>query len=287
MQKEGFMFLRRSIFIFCCTSLSLVHAVDRATEIYYEQGKEKDRLQSLQLEKDRTVRILSKMLPPAPRVILDVGGAAGVYAIPLAQAGYEVHLSDPIPLHIEQAQEYARNSATELASCRVGDARKIDRPDNSADIVLFFGPLYHLTDPIDRMQALSEAHRVLKPGGRIFVVGISRFASLMNYIYLGRISEKSERIEQDISKGLHTKTTFTAYLHHPAELREEVVKAGFTDVSLHAIEGPVWDKDKMDILQKNPADWEELLNILEKIESDESIIGASAHIMAIGKKNEI
>lgn len=276
--------IQRIIFFFCCSALSMGYALDPATVKYYELGKEKDRLQSLQLEKDRTLKILQKMMPKPPAVVLDVGGAAGVYSFPLAEAGYEVHLSDPVPLHIEQAEE----QIGQLASCTVGDARKIEQPDNSADVVLFFGPLYHLDDPFDRMQALQEAYRVLKPGGKIFAVGISRFSSLMNYIYLGRIASRSEKIEQDLFTGVHdyhgSSSGFTAYLHLPEELREEVVQAGFSDVTIRAVEGPIWDKDRMAVLQKNPAEWEELLSLLEKIEMEESIIGASAHIMAIGEK---
>ena len=55
-------------------------------------------------------------MPSAPAVVLDIGGAAGAYAFPLADQGYEVHLIDPVPLHIEQAQEYAKHTSKQLAS---------------------------------------------------------------------------------------------------------------------------------------------------------------------------
>src|SRR5688500_18301116 len=45
-----------------------------------------------------------RSLGPPPRVVLDVGGGAGVYAYWLAQRGYEVHLLDPVPLHVDQAK---------------------------------------------------------------------------------------------------------------------------------------------------------------------------------------
>jgi hypothetical protein len=78
--------------------------IDPSIDKYYAEGNEKDRLSIHRLEKDRTLQILKKRLPPAPAVILDVGGAAGVYAFPLAETGYEVHLIDPIAVHIEQAK---------------------------------------------------------------------------------------------------------------------------------------------------------------------------------------
>lgn len=73
-------------------------ALDLALEKYYNQGSEKDRLTFCQLEKERTLKILKKAMPPAPAIVLDVGDAAGVYAFPLAEQGSEVHLIDPISL---------------------------------------------------------------------------------------------------------------------------------------------------------------------------------------------
>jgi len=124
---------------------------------YYNQKKEHQRLLSGagQLEKIRTERILDRFLPKPPSVILDVGGATGVYAFPLAKKGYTVHLIDPVPIHIEQAEALARTQPDcPVASITLGDARKIEKEDNSADVVLFFGPLYHLTKKSDRLKAI-------------------------------------------------------------------------------------------------------------------------------------
>jgi len=262
------------------------HRMDPSLEKYYSEGNEKDRLSALRLEKDRTLRILEKQLPSPPAILLDVGGAAGVYAFPLAEMGYEVHLIDPIPLHIKQAKERAKNEGRALKSYAVGDARKIEWKDSSADAVLFFGPLYHLIARQDRLAALSEAYRVLKPGGLLFAAGIARAASLMDAMHKGKVYSKLKVIEEELATGVHRKIsedmTF-AYLHRPNELKEELETSGFNHVSIRAIEGPVWEKRVIEELQ-GQKDWEKLLAILEKIETEESIIGASAHIMAIGQR---
>ena len=70
--------------------------------------------------------------------------------------------------------------SSDLIGCRVsvdfsGDARNLELPANLADAVLLLGPLYHLTDHSQRIKALREAHRILKPGGVIFAAGISQF----------------------------------------------------------------------------------------------------------------
>jgi 2-polyprenyl-3-methyl-5-hydroxy-6-metoxy-1,4-benzoquinol methylase len=75
---------------------------------YYEEGRERDRLLRRglgRLEYLRTRELLARYLPPAPATVLDVGGGAGVYALPLAREGYSVHLIDAVPLHVEQARD--------------------------------------------------------------------------------------------------------------------------------------------------------------------------------------
>jgi len=260
--------------------------LDPFIEKYYSEGHEKDRLVSHQLEKDRTLSILKRYLPKAPATILDIGGAAGAYAFPLSEMGYTVHLIDPIPLHIKQAKSYADSSSMKLASYSVGDARDVEREDQSADAILFFGPLYHLVEKNDRLKALKEAYRLLKPNGLLFAVGISRFASFMDCLYKEVLDSKKEVIKQELVTGIHHKITEGfdfGYLHTPSELKEEIQQSGFKNVSLFAIEGPVWHKEIVSNLNKDQSNWQELLTIIEKIETEESILGASAHIMAIGR----
>jgi len=120
-----------------------MNLIAKEIEAHYVQAKESERLQSPlgELERFRTEAILVRYLPPAPAVIFDIGGAAGVYAVPLAKQGYQVHLIDPVDLHLEQAKAYAAASSVQLASIKRGDARQLDTPSASADAVLMFGPL--------------------------------------------------------------------------------------------------------------------------------------------------
>lgn len=263
------------------------HKLDPALEKYYSEGNEQERLSFCRLEKDRTLQILKKTLPSAPATILDIGGAAGVYAFPLAEMGYEVHLIDPIALHIQQAQDNDQNSKFKLAGYSVGDARELEQKDNSADVVLLLGPLYHLIKKEDRDQALKEAYRVLKPGGILFAAAITRFASFMDAMHKKVVTFKSKVIEHEFKTGVHEKISegFSfAYLHHPNELKEEIQKNGFKNVTLRAVEGPVWDKRSLEDLAQDEKEWENVLMFLEQIEMEETIMGASAHIIATGKK---
>ena len=98
----------------------------------------------------------------------------------MAAGGYSVHLIDPVPRLVAEAERRSRLAERPLTSCRIGDARALELAADTADIVLLLGPLYHLTEPSDRGQALRELKRVLKPGGWLFAAAISRYASALD-----------------------------------------------------------------------------------------------------------
>jgi ubiquinone/menaquinone biosynthesis C-methylase UbiE len=231
------------------------------------------------------------MRPPA--VVLDVGGAAGRYSCWLAQQGYEVHLVDPVPLHVDQARAAsAAQAETPLASCVVGDARKLERSGGSADAVLLMGPLYHLIDPPDRHRALAEAHRVLRRGGRLFAAAISRFASSVDGLASGYFFDPAFRgvMLRDLEDGQHRNPTenpaffTTAYFHHPDELAGEVRRAGFQLQALLAVEGISYLVQDLDGLMKNDEHREFVLGLIERVEQEPSLIGASPHLMCVAAK---
>ena len=262
---------------------------------YYQRGDEDQRLLTgfNQLELVRTQELLERFLPPPPAVVLDVGGGSGHYACWLSKKGYEVHLIDPVILHIEQArQAYKRQPEHPLASATIGDARQLDRNDDSADVVLLFGPLYHLTDRFDRQQALSEAQRVLKSGGVIMVVGISRFASALDGLDSGFIDDPQfvQIIERDLSDGQHRNPTnnpsyfTTAYFHHPFELQTEVEAVGFQRGKTLAIEGLGWVAKDFEQRWQDDERRAQLLDLIRKIEEEPSLLGMSGHIMVIAMK---
>ena len=143
-------------------------AEERDILSYYESYDEEGRLArgSGALEFARMQELIGRFLAPPPQVVLDGGGGPGRYACWLAADGYEVHLVDPVPRVVEQAR--AASAAQPdylLASAIAGDARSLPHVAGSADAVLLMGPLYHLPEREQRLAALREAHRVLKPGG--------------------------------------------------------------------------------------------------------------------------
>ena len=264
-------------------------------EKHYLLGGESQRLLSAwgELEKVRTQAILAKFLPPPPAVLLDIGGAAGAYAFPLASRGYQVHLIDPVELHLMQARSFASESGIALASIIQGDARRSNFPADSADAILLLGPLYHLVERSDRLQALREARRTLKRGGILFAAGISRFASLIDGLSRGFFQDAAFRkiVEADLNSGLHRNPTdraeyfTTAYFHRPEELAGEISEAGFRDVRTLAVEGPAWCAAQFREVWSDAGEQQRLLESLALIESEPSLLGASAHILAVASRS--
>ncbi|MGZ8786296.1 MAG: class I SAM-dependent methyltransferase, partial [Acidimicrobiia bacterium] len=134
-------------------------------EVYDETNRQ---IQDHPLEFLRTAEIIERSLNPPPGVIVDIGGGPGVYAAWLAGLGYRVHLFDLVPRHVEAA---LRASDMGNLTAEIADARAVPMSDASADVVLLLGPLYHLVAREDRITALREAKRILRPGGTVFAAG--------------------------------------------------------------------------------------------------------------------
>lgn len=267
---------------------------DSAIADYYAAFDEESRLQSgaFLLEGLRTRELLERHLPAPPATVLDVGGGAGAYAFWLAQRGYTVHLVDPVTRHIEQAQQRNAASATPLASCTVGDARAITFSDSFADVVLLLGPLYHLTEAEDRVHALQQARRVLKPGGLLFASAISRLASTLDGLLHDAFTDPAfvAIAEQDLRDGQHRNNTgrteyfTTAYFHRPEDLRAEAQSSGLEVLGVFGIEGPGGILPDIAARLADPQRRENVLRAARMLEADPAILAVSSHLLAVARK---
>ena len=261
---------------------------------HYFQGLERERLSNNQgeLERLRTQAILSRFLQPPPAVLLDVGGGAGIHAFALAEKGYDVHLIDPIELHLKQAREHSDKVGVKLASITLGDACDLGVASGTIDSVLLLGPLYHLVESSQRLKALGEAYRVLRTGGILFAAAISRFASLLDGLSGDHFKDAGFRevVAADLATGQHRNPTgnpayFTsAYFHRPEDLEREVAEAGFKASRVLAVEGPVWSAVHFRETWSVPEQREKLMQFLSLIEAEPSILGASAHLLAVAHR---
>ena len=263
---------------------------------FYAENEEGNRLSRSagSLEFERTKEIIQRFAAKPPAVAIDVGGGTGPYSRWLAKEGYVVHLVEPAPNLLEKAKQLSNQEPkSQIQSYSLSDARSMPFRDRFTDIILLFGPLYHLTDKIERLKAIKEAYRVTKNGGIIFAVGISRFASFMDGFRNEYFTDPDfvSIVEEDIASGQHRNPTgkleyFTeAYFHHPNELEREIKESGFNHLETLAVEGPAWMFDSLSKFWNDKKLKEKMLKLTRSIEKDPSILGASAHILVVGKKD--
>ncbi len=263
---------------------------------YDELGQEEGRLfkpGTGVLEFSRSQELMRRHLPPPVKVVLDVGGGPGAYSCWLAREGYEVHLIDPVPRHIEQAKLASDNQPPHpVASLNRGNALSLPQRDEVSDAVLLMGPLYHLTRRDDRIRALREARRVLRPGGLVFASAINRFASLLDGLRRGLIDDPHfvQMLQRDMEEGQHRspdnmETYFTtAYFHRPEELEAEIREAGLTLKELVAVQGPGWLAEDFSSRWSDLRRREQLLGLVRAVEHEATLFGMSPHLMAIAEK---
>jgi len=157
--------------------------------------------------------------------------------------------------------------------------------------VLLFGPLYHLIGAALRRQALAEARRVLRPGGRLLVMAVCRFASLLDGLYEGWLDDPDFRpiVDQDLLDGQHRNPDpvgrpeffTTAFFHTPDGLAGEIEGAGFTGVAVYGVEGPGWPLRQE---WEDPQRREQILFAARSAETQPALIGFSDHLIAAAAK---
>jgi ubiquinone/menaquinone biosynthesis C-methylase UbiE len=180
---------------------------------YYSDYDEEGRLLSKhgQVEFLTTMRYIEKYLTPGAR-ILEIGAGTGRYSLELAKQGYAV---DAVEL-VQHNIEILKNKITSDIdiSVRQGNATDLSCfEDDTFDVTLLLGPMYHLFTESDRFNALSEALRVTKKGGVLFTAYCISDASIICYGF------KAGNIDTLMSKGLLDTDTFKAF-STPAEIFE-------------------------------------------------------------------
>ncbi|MBO2457044.1 class I SAM-dependent methyltransferase [Actinomadura violacea] len=249
---------------------------------YYERGEEDRRLRegNGRLELWRTQDVLRRVLPAPPARVVDVGGGPGVHAEWLAADGHEVELVDPVPLHVERA------AGIPGVTARLGDARDLRLPDASADAVLLLWPLYHLVERADRVRALREAARVVRPGGVVAAATIGRHAALHDMLRTRRYQGERAVVDASVATGVLRPAPgmgfTTAYLHEADEPPREFADAGLPGARSYGLEGTAWLFGNLgELLDEDRAT---LLEALRAVESVPSLIGVSGHVVTVAAR---
>lgn len=162
--------------------------------------------------------------------------------------------------------------------------------ESRSDADQLLGPLYHLPDAGDRRKVLSEARRVVKPGGLVAAVAINRYASLFEHVTYAHLH--TDRMQQAISKilatAVHDGPHFTlAYFHSAEELADELRESGLVDVEVFGIEGPAWSLVKAVEQQPGDGPTDDLIasamTAARMAEPHPELLAASSHLLAVGR----
>lgn len=153
-----------------------IHKIDNEEDkisALYDIFDESKRLSSKakQVEFLTTVRQIEKYLNPGMK-ILDLGAGTGEYSLYFARKGFEVTAIELVEKHVKQIKDKTNpGMSLEVFQGNALDLSMVE--DKSYDMVLCFGPLYHLSEVEDRMKCIEEVKRVCKDGGRMFFAFIS------------------------------------------------------------------------------------------------------------------
>lgn len=157
-------------------------------EEYYNQRDEEGRLLSQhgQVEYLTTMKYIHEYLSlfsfPS---ILEVGAGTGRYSIALAKEGYPVTAVELVPHNLDVLK--AKLDGSEPITALQGNALDLSAfQDKSFDLTMLLGPMYHLYTEEDKIQALSEAVRVTKPGGYLLVAYCMNEPTIIQYVFLGK-----------------------------------------------------------------------------------------------------
>lgn len=262
---------------------------------YYSVFREEDRLvndPSGKLEYEMTMRKLKKYLPDSA-TILDLGGAAGAYTFPLAKQGYQMYLADLSETLITKAKEKAKHQKeANIISCKVVNVVDLSiYQSGQFDVILLFGPLYHLLEEEERQKCVSEVSRVLKKGGLVFASFIPYLSGSIAIV--DRYFRHPEQVGPDTLREVFHTGKFKnkdsggfqeGYYPSSDEIEQLFQMHHFTKQSISSIRGFGYEKEEQlyNICDKEIFD--EILLLIEQTSERKEIVETCGHAMYIGYK---
>jgi ubiquinone/menaquinone biosynthesis C-methylase UbiE len=232
---------------------------------------------------------MSEFLPRPPGSVLDVGGGPGRYAIALALRGYDVTLLDISRESLRLARQKANEAQVSLVDVIHASATDMGVLDSARyDAVLLMGPLYHLLSHEERVQAIREAMRVLRRGGKLFAAFITRFAPFR--IVATRdpswLVENPGYARQLLETGIHDRPTqfARAYYVRPDEVVPLMEGCGLRTLRLVGCEGVVAGHEGK-VNELTGEAWEAWVDLNYKLGQELVLYGAADHLLYVGEKS--
>lgn len=258
---------------------------------YYNNNPEREhlRLEQHRLEYELTWRYFERYLPPQGS-ILEVGAATGRYTLELARRGYSITAVDMSAVLLDQcAKRISEEGLGERVHFVLADARDLSQlAPQSFDAVLLMGPLYHLVVKADRQLAINQAFTLLKDKGLLFSSFISRFGIFGDLMgdhpeWIENQAEVRSILEAGKDPGLLPHAGFRGYFARADEVAPLHEELGFETLVVAGVEPSIAGEDESynRLMETWRLQW---LDLLFEISTEPSILGASRHLLYIGRK---
>ena len=251
---------------------------------FYNQIDEDGRLQKNrhgQLEYYTTMTYIHRYATNRSK-ILEVGAGTGRYSIALAKEGMHVTAVELVESNLAVLRENSKG--LENITSYQGDATDLGQfADNSFDVTLFFGPMYHLYEPDEVNRAIDEAIRVTKPGGVILFAFISVFAIMYANYFYGNWAEGLEENFTVDNKVKHFKEQlFTGYdVTEFEELFQEKPVEWLTTTGVDGLLEPI---EKRPDFSLSDEDFHALAEWYLAFSEKRELLGSTNHLLYICRK---
>lgn len=258
--------------------------------------------QKIRLEQDSpieyeiTKRVLNKWVKDKSKIAY-IGVGVGHYALYLCQQKKcQFHLIDVSEKLLQASKDnfYKVGLSKNIISCTNASATDLSFiPNESVDVVLMLGPLYHLPETAQQHQAINEAHRILKKDGVLFASAINRLAILHElfnnnrFSTSGSISSIADKLNEYIQSGISNNAIFPqlgneAYFVTVDEFTN-LFKDKFTQLDLLGLESFTAFNQKK-LFEKSFEEHAHWFNFVEKTARMKEGIASAEHLFYVGKK---
>ena len=250
--------------------------VNRIYDIFNEDSR-LNHSKAARVEFLTTVRYIEKYLKKGDR-ILDIGAGAGEYSLYFARNGYEVSALELTDANIAAFRK--KLMSDDQIDLVQGNALDLSRyEDQSFDIVLLFGPLYHLQNDADKLKCIREAKRVCKDGGKIFFAFISN-----DFVFLTELSYDANYF----SSGDYNKETFRLndfpFVFHTVDAARELLARGEVTVLHEVASDGASELMAARINEMSDEDYAQYLRYHFYICEKPEFLGMTNHLLFVGEK---